>query len=63
MATLSKKEARTEAARKGQKRAMEGRRCPACGRGNALSRVETEWAIGKRCRYCTYEHATLIGPC
>lgn len=61
MAVLSKKERRTEAARRGQVRAMEHRKCPACNRGNALSKVQTEWVIGKRCRYCGYEEVALIG--
>jgi Zn ribbon nucleic-acid-binding protein len=60
MATLSKQEARTEAARKGQKRAMEGRKCPGCDRGNTLKQIKTDWALGKRCRYCGWEKIEVI---
>lgn len=57
MATLSDGEKRRQRARNGQRRAMEGRKCPQCGRGNALSKVTSADGIwrGKRCRYCNYE--------
>lgn len=54
MATLSDGERRRQQARKGQKRAMEGRRCPKCGRGNALTRDRAEGWVGRHCRYCDY---------
>jgi hypothetical protein len=57
MATLSDGEKRKQRARNGQRRAMEGRKCPECKRGNALSKFVSPdggW-MGKRCRYCTYE--------
>lgn len=42
-------------ARKGQKRAMEHRKCPKCGRGNALTKDNNgDGWIGRHCRYCDY---------
>lgn len=60
MATLSRDEARTAAARKGQARAMEHRKCPECGRGNALTKVSQPDLWGRKCRYCTYERYVTI---
>lgn len=54
MANLSRDEKRTEAARKGQRNAMKGRKCPKCGRGNALKRTDSPGWVGKCCRYCDY---------
>lgn len=59
MATLSDGERRRQQAQKGQKKALQGRRCPQCGRGNALSRDSYRqdgvivW-LGRHCRYCDY---------
>lgn len=47
-------------ARKGQKRAMEHRKCPKCGRGNALTRDKTPGWIGRHCRYCDYATGNWI---
>lgn len=55
MATLSKQEKRRQSAQLGQKRAMAGRRCPKCGRGNATTKENNgDGWIGRRCRYCDY---------
>lgn len=61
MATLSKQEQRRESARKGQRRAMEGRKCKACGRGNALTRHQDAMGTFHTCRYCGYEMAVMYG--
>ena len=59
MAPLSKREKRRRSAQLGQRRAMAGRQCPQCGRGNALTRDRWEhegrvaW-LGRHCRYCDY---------
>lgn len=52
---------------RGQKRAIARRKCPKCGRGNALTR--DVWAdqngrigwLGKHCRYCDYETGNWVG--
>lgn len=38
-----------------KRRGAEKRRCPYCGRGNALSRIDDEFIRAKVCRYCGYE--------
>jgi hypothetical protein len=59
MATLSDGERRREQARRGQRRAVARRKCPKCGRGNALSKDRwyhdgvLAWS-GRHCRYCDY---------
>jgi hypothetical protein len=45
---------RKEAARRGQAKAMKGRRCPKCGRGNALTRANAGPEVSANCRYCDY---------
>lgn len=66
MAPLSDGERRRQRARNGQNRAMEGRKCPKCGRGNALtkdrwtdSNGRVGW-IGKHCRYCDYARGSWL---
>lgn len=66
MAPLSDGERRRESARRGQKRAMEGRKCPRCGRGNALtkdvwrdSNGRIGW-MGRHCRYCDYARGDWV---
>lgn len=61
MGTLSKDEKRHESQRKGQKRAMEGRTCPVCKRGNALSTHRDQLATTRYCRYCGYERTSMWG--
>lgn len=61
MATLSKDEARSQRARNGQRKAMEGRKCKACGRGNALARHQDDMGTFTTCRYCGYEMAVMYG--
>lgn len=66
MATLSDGERRRRRARAGQARAMEGRRCPQCRRGNALTKTASadgSWRgrRGRRCRYCGYERGSWLG--
>ena len=60
MAPLSREERRREGQRKGQKAAMAGRRCPKCGRGNALRRTDSPGWIGKSCRYCDYDRGQWL---
>lgn len=61
MATLSKREKRRQSAQLGQKRANEGRRCPKCGRGNALTKDDRgDGWIGKHCRYCDYARGAWV---
>ena len=43
-----------EKAKRGQRRAMSGRTCPSCKRGNALRRTDSPGWVGKACRYCDY---------
>lgn len=61
MATLSRKEARTAAAQRGQRRAMEGRTCPDCGRGNATTKIRQPGLTGRKCRYCGWERLVIYG--
>lgn len=66
MAPLSEQERRRRSAQLGHKRAMEHRKCPKCGRGNALTKDvwkdetgRVGW-IGKHCRYCDYGHGDWV---
>lgn len=57
------KRARSEAARRAGKRSAEHRRCPKCGRGAAIKRIEDGASITTYCRWvlkglCTYEKFT-----
>ena len=63
MAVLSRNEQKTASARRGQQRAMEKRKCPECGRGNALSRAANKFGpeyAGRFCRYCDYSTVRSI---
>jgi hypothetical protein len=74
MAPLSDGERRRLRARNGQKKAMEGRRCPLCKRGNALTKDRftdhngrVGWMgkhcvgwMGKHCRYCNYARGSWL---
>jgi hypothetical protein len=66
MAVLSRQEKRREQARRGQAKAIAHRRCPRCGRGNAITRDRWEndgvvaW-IGRHCRYCDYASGGWVG--
>lgn len=62
MATLSDGEKRRRRARAGQRRALAGRKCPQCQRGNALAKFvhpDGGWG-GRRCRYCKYERGGFL---
>ena len=56
-----KQRRRSNAASKAMKRRAESRKCPKCGRKNAVTRTADNDFVVYTCRWCDYERGGIVG--